>query len=93
MGRQTGGTPVLRTVGGRAAFPPSSLSRGASWLGGDSCPSSQLRTALLEPSARSSARSCLASSSAIVSSPCILLCPLRPGSHPTPALPRLVHAL
>lgn len=42
MGRQTGGTRVLRTVGGRAGFPPSSLSRGASWLG-DSCPGSQLR--------------------------------------------------
>lgn len=42
MGRQAGGTRVLGTVGGRAAFPPSSLSRGASWFG-DSCPGSQLR--------------------------------------------------
>lgn len=33
---------MLGTVGGRACFPPSSLSRGASWLG-DSCPGSQLR--------------------------------------------------
>lgn len=42
MGRQTGETRVPGTVGGRTAFPPSSLSRGASWFG-DSCPSSQLR--------------------------------------------------
>lgn len=88
MRRQSGETRVLGTVGGRAGFPPSSLSRGGSWLR-DSCPGSQLRgrPAGAEGSARSSTRSCPASSSAIVSSGWHPVLAPQPGipSDPVPA--------